>query len=287
MGAAIDVAVACVRAGVFAASLQSAGAALFLLLFKRRSAAIEQSVRSLIAWSAAIAAILILVRSVLEPARMAGNLSGSVDPFLQSLFWSSDVRVAQTARLAGVVMLLVTAKVRQPWTGIVWALAFALVVASFTLMGHTRAHGGGVALGSLLAVHLIAVAFWFGALGPLLLLLRNGADEVLLGALGDFSRLAVWLVPVLFTAGVAMAWILLDSVAALATPYGILLLAKATGFAGLLALAASNRFRLTPMIAAGVAHAAIVMRRTVLIELALMLLVFAATAFMTTLFSPT
>jgi putative copper resistance protein D len=67
----------------------------------------------------------------------------------------------------------------------------------------------------------------------------------------------------------------------------MLLLAKATGFAGLLALAASNRFRLTPMIAAGVAQAAMLMRRTVLIELALMLLVFAATAFMTTLFSPT
>lgn len=286
MGAAIDIAVACARAAVFAASMQAAGAALFLLLFKRRSASIDGSVRSLIFRSAGVAAVLILARSALEPARMAGDLSGVVDPFLQSLFWGSDVRVAQTVRLAGVALLLVTATARQPWTGTAWALAVALVVASFTLMGHTRAHDGGVALGLLLTLHLAAVVFWFGALVPLVLLLRNGPAEAVVGALGDFSRLAVWSVPVLLGAGVAVAWMLLGSFDALTTPYGILLLVKLAGFTGLLALAAINRFRLTPAVGAGVAHATIVMRRLIQIELALMALVFVATAFLTTLFSP-
>jgi putative copper export protein len=286
MGAAIDIAVALIRAAVFVASMQAAGAALFLLLFRRHLSSIDRSIRRLVACTAAFAALMIAARSVLEPARMAGALAGISDPFLISLFWGSDVSIAQLTRLAGVIVLLGSVRSRQAWSRAIWVLAIALVVGSFTLMGHTRAHTGSAVLGSLLAIHLAGVAFWFGSLLPLLLLLRHGTRETLGSAISGFSHLAVWLVPVLLAAGAAMAWILLGSFDALTTPYGMLLLAKLAGFTGLLALAAVNRFRFTPAIVAGVPGASTRMRTTILTEIGLMMGVFIATAFMTTLYSP-
>ena len=52
-------------------------------------------------------------------------------------------------------------------------------------------------------------------------------------------------------AGIGLAWGLLPSLAALATPYGAMLFAKVTGFVLLIAMAARNRNRLMPKIRSG------------------------------------
>jgi copper resistance protein D len=65
-----------------------------------------------------------------------------------------------------------------------------------------------------------------------------------------------------------------------------LLLAKVAGFAVLLGLAALNRWRFGPAIAAGRARALESLRETVLAEWILIAAVVAVTAVMTGLFSP-
>src|SRR5690606_30516868 len=99
-----------------------------------------------------------------------------------------------------------------------------------------------------------------------------------------FSIAAVWLVPLILVAGLAMAWVLLPGLASFATPYGALLLAKIAGFAALMALAAANKWRWGPMIAAGRTDALPAFRRSVLAEWALIAGVVSVTAVMTGLF---
>lgn len=286
MGSSIDLAVVVVRGAIFVTTLQAAGAALFSLLFARYAGPSAAAIRSLTFWSAAAALLLILVRSALEPARMAGALDGIYDPFLRSLFWESDVSTAQLARLGGAASILFSVWLSRRLSTAAAVLGIALIVLSFPFMGHTRSHDGGALLGALLAVHIFVGAFWFGALVPLLLCMRQGAGPGLGELLGAFSRLAVKLVPLLIGAGLALAWILLGSVSALLSIYALLLLVKLTAVLGLLLLAAANKHKHSPAVAAGDGAAMRSLRRSVCAELGLMIAIFAATAAMTTLYSP-
>lgn len=286
MGSSIDFAVALVRGGVFVTSLQAAGAALFSLLFAQHIGPSARSVRRLILWSAGLALLLIVIRSALEPARMAGALGGVFDPFLRSLFWESAVSSAQLARVGGAGLILVSVWLGGGVSKVFAVLGIVLVVLSFPLMGHTRSHDGNGLLGGLLVVHVFVAAFWFGALLPLLLCMRHGPGPALGELLGAFSRLAVRLVPLLFGAGLVLAWSLLGTVSALLSVYALLLLAKLAAVLVLLLLASINKHKLSPAIAAGDGAAMLALRRSISAELALMVLILAATAAMTTLYSP-
>ena len=217
---------------------------------------------------------------------MAGDLGGVLDPFLRSLFWESDVSSAQLARLGGAALIITSVWLRHRLSMGSSVLGIALIVLSFPLMGHTRAHEGSALLGALLALHIFVAAFWFGALVPLLLCLRQGPGPVLGELLGEFSRLAVRLVPLLLGAGLVLAWVLLGSVSALLSTYALLLLCKLSAAVILLLLAASNKHKLSPAVAAGDSGAMLALRRSIAAELALMILIFAATAAMTTFYSP-
>ena len=286
MGLEIDLAVALVRGAIFVTSLQAAGAAVFSLLLARHLGQSLPSVRRLTLWSAGLALLLICGRSALEPARMAGDLGGIFDPFLRALFWESDVSSAQLARLGGVVLIAASVWLPRLFSKSAACIGIMLVVMSFPLMGHTRAHEGGTVLGLLLAVHIFVASFWFGALVPLLFCTRQGGGPALGELLGAFSRLAVRLVPLLFGAGLALAWVLLGSVSALLSTYALLLLGKLTAAVALLLLAATNKHKLSPAVAAGDTGALRALRRSIAAEIALMVSVFAATAAMTTLYSP-
>ncbi len=58
-----------------------------------------------------------------------------------------------------------------------------------------------------------------------------------------FSRLAAWIVPLLLLAGLVIAALLLPSLDAIWTSYGLLLLAKLGAFAALMLLGALNKWR--------------------------------------------
>jgi copper transport protein len=98
-------------------------------------------------------------------------------------------------------------------------------------------------------LHGVGVAYWVGALAPLAVMARCRADT-LPGVLKRFSAGAVPIVGLLALTGLALAWVQLASVSALIqTQYGILLSIKLVLVAVLLALAAFNRYRLTPALA--------------------------------------
>jgi putative copper export protein len=167
-----------------------------------------------------------------------------------------------------------------------WAgLGGVIAVGGFLITGHTAsAHALRPVLAPLLALHLLVVAFWFGALVPLALVLRFEPRALAVGVLQRFSALAGWTVPLILVAGLTMAWLLAGSLSVLGKPYGELLIVKLAGFGVLLGLAAYNRWRLTPTLEAARSQAAL--RRSLAAEYLLMIAVLGVTAVLTAFYSP-
>jgi copper transport protein len=139
-------------------------------------------------------------------------------------------------------------------------LAAVAAAGSFVLDGHQRTVEPTWVLAGADLVHVLGAAAWAG---PLVLLAvavrRRRLDDDPVGAarmVARFSRLAVWSVLALTVAGVAMSAVLVRSPRALtSTGYGWTLVAKVAVVVLVLAVAAYNRQRLVPAIAARLAPA--------------------------------
>lgn len=104
-------------------------------------------------------------------------------------------------------------------------------------------------------LHGIGVAFWIGALAPLVAMVLTPSGA-LLAVLNRFSRVAVLVVGVLVLTGLILATVQLESFRALIdTRYGLILSIKLALVMVLLALAALNRIRLTPALAVDLSNA--------------------------------
>jgi copper transport protein len=151
--------------------------------------------------------------------------------------------LASTAMGTGLVALL------RPSTGFsrtLSALALAGVGLSLSATGHAATAPPQLLTQPALFVHGVGVAFWLGALAPLAAMLwqrpRESSEVV-----HRFSNAAVPVVGLLALAGLVLAIVQLGSFRALVdTKYGIILSIKLVLVAGLLDLAALNRFRLAP-----------------------------------------
>jgi putative copper resistance protein D len=137
-----------------------------------------------------------------------------------------------------------------------------MFIAPLALIGHAGATPG--AAGQLHvasdAVHLIAAGVWLGGLPALALLLLSARPPRGLAAraAARFSALGIASVAALLVSGLVNSWMLLSAPRDLiATDYGRLLFLKVGLFASMLAIAAVNRFHLTPRLAAGRARRAL------------------------------
>jgi len=199
-----------------------------------------------------------------------------------------------------IVVPFVARSSRRVW--VVQSLIGATIVASFAWTGHGVKDEGVAGFVHLVGdiVHLLAAAIWMGALLALAALLltsireRTGARDVLRG-LEAFSSIGVAVVALLLLSGVINSWFLVGPShigQLLTSPYGLLLDAKLALFAGMLALAAANRYRFTPQLSAALPGAGSqeislsVLRRSIVWETALALLVLAIVSLMGTLEPP-
>jgi putative copper export protein len=274
------------RALSFVLLFQTAGVAIFVATLGRRLTSSRGAVRRL-GWAAALAAMpLVAGHYALEAARMAGDMSGVLDPSLQGMVWNSSNRAALTCRLAGLLLIAMGLQgVDGRWARLAVPGA-VLVILAFTLTGHTSVNAHHWVLAGMLMVHLLVIAFWFGALWPLYIASLRETPARASEIVERFSTVATWLVPVILLAGTVMAVLLLPNLSALSEPYGQLLIAKVVGFALLMGLAAANKWRLGPTLIHGEAQSGRWFRRAVAAEYVLIAAVFAITAVMTSFFSP-
>ncbi len=180
------------------------------------------------------------------------------------------------AGLAAVSLTLAASSLNEPRPGrLRLQTGLALILAGLALAstGHAATAPPQWLMRPAVFLHVIAAAFWAGALVPLLWLLRREPGAAGL-ALARFSASAVWFVAVLILAGGILATVQLEKVSALfETAYGRILSAKLCAVLALLALAGLNRARLMPAIERGEGRARIWLGRSIAAEIALMVLV--------------
>ena len=248
-----------VRALALIALFQAVGAVFFMSLFAPHMTAARAAVRRVIIVVAAYAALLALVHHGLEAARMAGDYSGLWDPELQKLAWWSRSVLAVAVQVVGLLIVMLSLWLLPAISAAAWLPRKALPCASaggamalcaLLLTGHTSAHTARAVLAPLLGLHLLVIAFWYGALWPLLMVIRLEAGPVAARLVSRYSTIAGYLVPLIAVAGVAMAWLLTGEWpgmwTALHLPYGQLLLLKLLLFMLLMIPAAYNRWWLVP-----------------------------------------
>jgi putative copper resistance protein D len=218
---------------------------------------------------------------MLRGAALTGGADGMTDPEMLGLLWQTPVGDVLVYRIAGMAILI--AGMFIPRLGRWVSLAGGTIALwSFAKIGHVPdLQQTGVRL--LLLLHLLGIAFWIGILGPLRNLSRlpeHLDDAALLGH--RFGQAAAVIVPVLILAGLLMAWLLLgDLRALLSTGYGQTLLIKLVLVGAILILAAANKLRFVPAMQAGDSKAAQHLARSIKIETAVILVVLAATATLT------
>jgi len=251
---------------LYAGLMFAAGGALFAFLVLRP---LRVDVAGFAHWRCQ-AATLAAVAAVAAIGLKGGQLSALPPGALfQVQTWrlglETSIAVSGAMIVAG--LGLIVAAVQFGWRAWVEALGGAIALAGLSATGHAASGPGWVQ--AVAAAHALLAGFWLGAFWPLLQLIP-AHPAATLAAARRFSGLAVPAVLALASSGVAMA---LSRVADLrmlvGTPYGQLLLIKLLIVAALLVVAAANRWRTTPALAAGERDAPAELARNLKLEIGL------------------
>lgn len=263
------------KALLYLATLGGAGAVLWSAFV-----AVEPA-RRMRPWIGAVALVglaLVALRLGLRSAGLTGDWSGLTDTDIIGLLLGGPVGAVAGWRAAGFALLAVWAF--APRLGHAPGLAAAAaLVWSFTTIGHVSSLPRDWSTATV--VHLGMAALWVGALWPLRSLARVGDPRA--GAMAErFGRIAIWGVGALVVAGLALGWRLLGGIGpVLTTPYGWVLLAKLAAVSALLSLAALNKLRLSPALAAGDPAAGPRLARSIEWEIAVVAIILTLTAVLT------
>jgi copper resistance protein D len=281
------------KAVTYAATFGASGGVFFLsyshdLLENADALLIRRLVRILM-----IAAVLASVSGLAATAAlMSGDASGLFDTDLMRMVWKAGEGRAIVVRIAGLlVALLGVRSARRPT---VWALVAAGCAAtSFAWVGHVHALAArGHAIASdwplpLIGVHLLSVAFWLGALGPLLVVTRHDEPRQVAATVERFGTAAAAVVGALVIAGVILLCVLIGNLNELWTSrYGCCIIVKLGLVACLLALAAFNKLRLTRRLLTDDSAALRSLRTSIRAEMVLAVMTLIVTAALTTLTGP-
>lgn len=267
----------------YGAALLAMGGPLFLVSFRSAPEATLRLVRK-IAVIAALAGLAILaLRFGIRAARISGmGFAGAVDPMMLGFVWDSPLGNAAILRSAGEVLVL--ALLLKGAFGLGAGLVGALLIAaSYTFVGHSLGDPRWI-LASLLTIHLLAAAYWVGALAPLHRAAANPAGAALLHR---FGLIASGTVALLIIVGVTFAWLMVGTFTGLVTTaYGWTLLAKVAVVSGLMGLAALNKLKFVPALAADHPGATLHLRRSIKIEIIAVALILIITATLTSVTTP-
>ncbi|MGF1611541.1 MAG: FixH family protein [Kiloniellales bacterium] len=261
-----------------AALLLAAGAALFQVVVLRpedRLAGLVPAIR--------IGAAIAILSTALGVGVQGGLLAAApgsalFDPGIWRLGASTSTGTAALVQIPALLVTALATAMRPALVGRIAAAGGVLVAAtSLTQTGHSA--GSGWPAQTALALHVIAVAYWLGALWPLHWIVRTRSQSEAATAVRRFSAVAVPAVALLVVAGVGVALTRIDDPATLIdSAYGRILLLKLALVLALVIVAVINRQHLTPALAAGSEASARKLRRNIRFELALATLILLTTA---------
>jgi putative copper resistance protein D len=209
-----------------------------------------------------VAALVAFVSGIAWAAASLVNITGEADSLfdreaLTAFVFETGFGKIWMLRIAVLLALLIAAfTISADLCVRNFGAAFIALLAAFLLVsqawiGHPAASTGSarnfVIAGY--ALHVLGAGAWLGGLLPLGLMLRvrNAGNARVEAALYRFSTLGMFAIAIILGGGLMNAWARWNSVDALvASAWGKVLVAKALGFACLVALAFANRFALMP-----------------------------------------
>jgi len=260
----------------------AAGGALFLLLVAGRAAgAATIAIRRGLRWPAALAILTALLGIGLEGGLLS---AAAVDALARPAVWAlglASTAGASALVAAGALAILLLGLALPPGRPSTGALAVGALgaVGALALTGHAASAAPRALTVPAVLLHGLAMAFWLGAFWPLRIVLAREPRPVAAALVARFSRRALAAVAILVLAGLALAVVQVETPAALvATDYGRLLLVKLVAVAALLGLAAWNKLRLAPRLAAGEAAAARALASSITAEMAMAAMILVLTA---------
>ncbi|WP_433739643.1 copper homeostasis membrane protein CopD [Pseudomonas putida] len=255
--------------------------------------------RSLLMGTIVFGAVLSIAGMVLLASAMSGESDiAALRPHVEMMVRETDVGLAWTVRIIALVIAAIATMLNQRSPTIslfVAAMAGGIALASLVWSGH-GAMDEGVWHFTADILHLLAGGAWLGALVAFAWMSRGDAlhteDHVRLlaravtrfesvGAVIVIALAVTGVVNYLYIAGPKLDVVLLGS-------YGMLLFVKVALFAGMLVLAALNRFHLGPLLERSLRDgqyqvAANALRRSVVVELAAAVLIVGLVAWLGTL----
>ncbi|MCA3263914.1 MAG: copper resistance protein CopC [Telmatospirillum sp.] len=217
------------------------GGAFFVLLVAPASTALAP-----IRLALAAAALASLAGAIVAGARLTAPTS-----LLSLSFWQTTLSLSAAAAAAAILLGILTS-----WMGLRKAskplavVGLVLAALGTALTGHAATGGLDARLAQ--TAHSLAAFAWLGALIPLLYLAQTGPASAAEIAARRFSALALALVPVALAGSIVLVVARVPLELA-GSAYGVLALAKTVLLGGLLAIAAQNRWRLVPKLAADAA----------------------------------
>ena len=275
------------RLALYADLLLLFGVALFALYSVNAPLRFRPLLRGL----ALLGALLSVAGLLLMTSAMSGETElAALWPHLQMMLLETDVGLAWALRMIALIVVLI-----QPGKWLA-STAGAVVLSSLAWSGHGAMDEGSLRVWHFLSdiLHLLAAGAWLGGMLALVLLARGRVDEARIRLLAEAVKRFEWvgatIVLTLSVSGVVNYLFIvgprLDDV--LLGTYGVLLAIKVVLFAGMLVLAALNRFHLGPALARSLRDgqhviAANALRRSVLLELGMALLIVALVAWLGTL----
>lgn len=164
--------------------------------------------------------------------------------------WGTSYGSTVTAGVASLLLAGIGLKAPRKWRRGCSLAALIGVGLSLALSGHASAAAPQWVTRPAVFFHVVAVAYWVGALVPLVLVLTQAPAQAF-PVVRRFSNGALVAVALLTVAGLVLAVIQVEAPANLTeTAYGRVLIAKLVLVIGLLGLAAVNRRWLTPALIA-------------------------------------
>ncbi|MBF9040989.1 copper transporter [Rhodobacterales bacterium LSUCC0387] len=247
----------------YAMSLLCLGGPLFLTAFPNADSKIRKVAKDVAILCAVALPVLVALRIGVRSARISGTgLEGMLDPIMLQIVWESPLGSFAMLQVIGCGIILASIALRHSWL-LMGLIGATIIASSFATIGHSLGEPRYL-LAPLIVVHILAGAFWVASLAPLYRASHEANGVVVLHRFGVLAGLTV---PVLVIVGLAFAWCMLGSLSPLfTTDYGVTLFAKLVLVAGLLSLAALNKFRLVPAMVQSAQGAGKKLRRSIAFE---------------------
>jgi putative copper resistance protein D len=271
---------------IYASSLLSAGLLLFRIALPKAGDELSNFLKPLALASIIVAILATIIRVLVQAGRMNDDgIAGMLDLDVILISLGGPLGASTYLRLGGLLALFI-ATFLKPMRVLATLVGALMVTGSFALTGHATRDPQWL-LGGLIIFHLMAISYWFGALPGLYRLAHPDHEASHAAEVADrFGKQASFIVPMLIVAGTIFLWLILgDPYKLFKTNYGVIMLVKLGLVSAVLLLAALNKLKFVPELAASATHASSRFRSSLRWEAFAFFLVFACTAVLTTSFT--